>query len=82
MQPHAQVVLRSHPKALSIQGLSRLGRVLESIAAGLLPRPRPAPRAIHESMINLSSADLADIHAWLSSLPKAQDYRSIPLINP
>ena len=30
----------------------------------------------------LSSADLADIHAWLSSLPKAQDYRSIPLLNP
>ena len=30
----------------------------------------------------LSSADLADIHAWLSSLPKPQDYRSIPLLNP
>ena len=30
----------------------------------------------------LSSADLADIHAWLQSLPKAQDYRSIPLLNP
>ena len=30
----------------------------------------------------LSSADLADIHAWLSSLPKAQDYKSIPLLNP
>ena len=30
----------------------------------------------------LPSADLADIHAWLQSLPKAQDYRSIPLLNP
>jgi ubiquinol-cytochrome c reductase cytochrome c subunit len=30
----------------------------------------------------LSSADLADIHAWLQSLPKAQDYKSIPLLNP
>ena len=30
----------------------------------------------------LSSADLADIHAWLSSLPRPQDYKSIPLLNP
>ena len=30
----------------------------------------------------LSSADLADIHAWLQSLPKAQDYKNIPLLNP
>ena len=30
----------------------------------------------------LSSADLADIHAWLSSMPKAPDSRSIPLLNP
>jgi mono/diheme cytochrome c family protein len=30
----------------------------------------------------LSGADLADIHAWLSSLPRAQDYRNIPLLNP
>ena len=30
----------------------------------------------------LSNADLADIHAWLSSLPKAPDYRSIPLLSP
>ena len=30
----------------------------------------------------LSSADLADIHAWLQSLPKAQDYKTIPLLNP
>ena len=30
----------------------------------------------------LSSADLADIHAWLQSLPKAQDAKTIPLLNP
>ena len=30
----------------------------------------------------LSAADLADIHAWLQSLPRAQDYKSIPLLNP
>ena len=30
----------------------------------------------------LTSADLADIHAWLQSLPKPRDYKSIPLLNP
>ncbi len=30
----------------------------------------------------LSDEDLADIHAWLQSLPKAPDYKSIPLLNP
>ena len=30
----------------------------------------------------LPEADLADIHAWLQSIPKARDYRSIPLLNP
>ena len=30
----------------------------------------------------LSSADLADIHAWLQSLPKPKDAKSIPLLNP
>ena len=30
----------------------------------------------------LSSEDLTDIHAWLQSLPKPQDYRNIPLLNP
>ena len=30
----------------------------------------------------LSDADLADIHAYLQSLPKAPDYKSIPLLNP
>ena len=30
----------------------------------------------------LSDADLADIHAYLQSMPKAPDSRSIPLLNP
>jgi ubiquinol-cytochrome c reductase cytochrome c subunit len=30
----------------------------------------------------LPDADLADIHAYLQSLPKAPDYKSIPLLNP
>jgi len=30
----------------------------------------------------LSDADLADIHAYLQSLPKARDYKSVPLLNP
>jgi ubiquinol-cytochrome c reductase cytochrome c subunit len=29
----------------------------------------------------LSNADLADIHAYLQSIPKAADYKSIPLLN-
>ncbi len=30
----------------------------------------------------LSTADLADIHAYMQSIPKAVDYKSIPLLNP
>lgn len=30
----------------------------------------------------LPEADLADIHAYLQSIPKAADYKSIPLLNP
>jgi len=30
----------------------------------------------------LSDGDLVDIHAYLQSLPKAPDYKSIPLLNP
>lgn len=29
----------------------------------------------------LSSEDLANIHAYLSSLPKSRDYKTIPLLN-
>ena len=30
----------------------------------------------------LSDEDLADIHAYLTSLPKPPDYKTIPLLNP
>jgi mono/diheme cytochrome c family protein len=30
----------------------------------------------------LSNDDVADIHAYLSSIPKTPDYKSIPLLNP
>jgi ubiquinol-cytochrome c reductase cytochrome c subunit len=30
----------------------------------------------------LSDSDLADIHAYLQSIPKGPDYKSIPLLNP
>jgi len=29
----------------------------------------------------LSNEELADIHAWLQSVPKPVDYKSIPLLN-
>ena len=38
------------------------------------PMP-PYPKAI------LSDADLADIHAYLQSIPPSKDYKSIPLLN-
>jgi ubiquinol-cytochrome c reductase cytochrome c subunit len=41
--------------------------------AGPMP---PYPKAI------LSDADLADIHAFLESVPKPRDHKSIPLLNP
>ena len=42
-------------------------------SAGAMP---PYQKAI------LSDADLADIHAYLQSLPKAPDAKGIPLLNP
>ena len=30
----------------------------------------------------LSDGDLADIHAWLLTIPKSRDHKSIPLLNP
>jgi len=38
-------------------------------------RMPPYPEAV------LSNADLADIHAYLLSIPKPADYKSIPLLN-
>ena len=57
------------PDPLPLEALSAFVRN----ARGSMP---PYQKAI------LSDADLADIHAWLQSLPKAPDYKSIPLLNP
>jgi ubiquinol-cytochrome c reductase cytochrome c subunit len=58
----------------------------------LAPEPMPLP-AMNVFLRNtkgamppymeavLSNADLADIHAYLESIPKAADYKSIPLLN-
>ena len=58
----------------------------------LAPEPMPLP-AMNVFLRNtngamppymeavLSNEDLADIHAYLQSIPKAADYRSIPLLN-
>jgi ubiquinol-cytochrome c reductase cytochrome c subunit len=55
------------PDPLPLEGLSAFVR---NTRGGMPP---------YESAI-LSDADLADIHAWLQSLPKAKDYKSIPLL--
>ena len=59
----------------------------------LAPNPMP-PEALSAFVRNtngamppyqkaiLSDEDLADIHAYLLSIPKAPDYKSIPLLNP
>ncbi|TMH37605.1 MAG: cytochrome c [Betaproteobacteria bacterium] len=58
----------------------------------LAPNPMP-PEALSAFVRNtrgamppyqaaiLSDGDLADIHAYLLSIPKAPDYKSIPLLN-
>ncbi len=57
------------PNPLPVEALSAFVRN----SAGGMP---PYQKAI------LPEADLADIHAYLQSLPKAPDYKSIPLLNP
>jgi ubiquinol-cytochrome c reductase cytochrome c subunit len=57
------------PNPMSLEAMS----VFVRNTRGAMP---PYQKAI------LSDADLADIHAYLSSLPKAPDYKSIPLLNP
>ena len=59
----------------------------------LAPNPMP-PEALSAFVRNtsgamppyqkaiLSDGDLADIHAFLQSIPKSPDYKSIPLLNP
>jgi mono/diheme cytochrome c family protein len=56
------------PNPMVLEALSAFVRLTN----GSMP---PYPEAI------LSNADLADIHAYLQSLPKPADYRNIPLLN-
>jgi mono/diheme cytochrome c family protein len=57
------------PEPMPLEALSAFVRN----SAGAMP---PYQKAI------LSDADLADIHAYLQSIPKARDAKSIPLLNP
>jgi ubiquinol-cytochrome c reductase cytochrome c subunit len=57
------------PNPMPLEALSAFVRN----SAGSMP---PYQKAI------LSDADLADIHAWLQSIPKAREAKSIPLLNP
>jgi ubiquinol-cytochrome c reductase cytochrome c subunit len=62
---------------------------------GLKLAPDPKPLAYYEAFVRnsmgpmppyservLSKGDMADIHAYLRSIPKGADYRTIPLLNP
>jgi ubiquinol-cytochrome c reductase cytochrome c subunit len=57
------------PEPMPLEALSAFVRN----SAGSMP---PYQKAI------LSDADLADIHAWLQSIPKGREAKSIPLLNP
>jgi ubiquinol-cytochrome c reductase cytochrome c subunit len=56
------------PKPMAIEAFN----VFVRNSNGSMP---PYPKEI------LSDADLADIHAYLTSIPAAKDYKSIPLLN-
>ena len=56
------------PKPMPIEAFN----VFVRNANGAMP---PYPKEI------LSDADLADIHAYLTSIPASKDYKSIPLLN-
>jgi len=57
------------PKPMPLEAMSAFVRYTNG------PMP-PYPKTI------LPEADLADIHAYLESVPKPRDYKSIPLLNP
>ena len=57
------------PDPLPLEGLSAFLRSSNG------PMP-PYPEKI------LPEADIADIHAYLASVPKPADYKTIPLLNP
>jgi mono/diheme cytochrome c family protein len=63
--------------------------------AGAKLAPEPKPLAFYNVFVRysngpmppysekvLSKQDLSDIHAYLQSIPKGLDYKSIPLLNP
>lgn len=56
------------PKPMPVEALNAFVRNSKG------PMP-PYPKEI------LSDADLADIHAYLQSIPAGKDYKSIPLLN-
>ena len=71
------------------------GQGSASTSAGKVLAPDPLPydgfaafvRSTNRAMPPFSEKilpndDLADIHAYLASVPKAKDYKSIPLLNP
>lgn len=70
-------------------GFMGQGGVGKTLAPGPLPyeafsifvRNTSAAMPPYQKAI-LSDEDLADIHAYLSSIPKAPDYKSLPLLNP
>jgi len=70
------------------------GTVGQGGAAGKALAPKPMPWEAFSVFVRhsngsmppyqkaiLSDADLADIHAYLQSIPAAKDYKSIPLLN-
>ena len=65
-----------------------------STSAGKVLAPDPLPLETFSAFLRSTNAamppysekilpndDLADIHAYLASVPKAKDYKSIPLLN-
>jgi mono/diheme cytochrome c family protein len=70
------------------------GEVGQGGAAGKALVPKPMPLEAFNVFVRnsnsamppypkeiLSDADLADIHAYLQSIPAGKDYKSIPLLN-
>ncbi len=63
--------------------------------AGPALAPNPKPLAVYQAFVRntngpmppyqktiLPDEDLADLHAYLLTIPKAADYKTIPLLNP
>jgi ubiquinol-cytochrome c reductase cytochrome c subunit len=74
-------------------GIEGQGSAVTSLGKVLAPDPLPYEgfsafvRSSNRAMPPYSekvlpNADLEDIHAYLASIPKPKDYKSIPLLNP